>query len=76
MTGPEHYKRAERLLGYAEALAAEARGSAEDVSLLAEAQVYATLALAAATAVQPATYKGAGRAELQAWASACGTPEK
>ncbi|MFB7711642.1 hypothetical protein [Streptomyces sp. NPDC056105] len=51
MTGPEHYREAEKLLGYAEARDAEQRGDAEDMSLLAEAQVHATLALAAGTAL-------------------------
>lgn len=46
MTGPEHYRKAEELLGLAESLAAEERGGDEDTSLLAEAQVHATLALA------------------------------
>ncbi|MGW8326532.1 hypothetical protein ACWGLE_01350 [Streptomyces sp. NPDC055897] len=45
MTGPEHYREAEKLLGYAEARDAEQRGDAEDISFLAEAQVHATLAL-------------------------------
>lgn len=44
MTGPEHYRKAEELLGLAESLPAEERGGDEDVSLLAEA-----LALADAT---------------------------
>ncbi|HJQ45596.1 MAG TPA: hypothetical protein VJ870_04615 [Amycolatopsis sp.] len=48
MTGPEHYREAEILLG-------EARGyplgSPSEITLLANAQVHATLALAAATAL-------------------------
>lgn len=51
MTGPEHYREAKKLLGYAEARDADQRGDAEDMSFLAEAQVQATLALAAATAL-------------------------
>jgi hypothetical protein len=50
MTGPEHYREAERLLGVAE--------EPEDIRL-AEAQVHATLALAAATAL-PAAQRAAG----------------
>ena len=50
MTGPEHYQAAERLV-------AEARRPATDrtyqLALSAEAQVHATLALAAATALNP-----------------------
>ena len=51
MTGPEHYREAEKLLGYAEARDAEQRGDAKDMSFLAEAQVHADLAKAAATAL-------------------------
>ncbi|WP_327671894.1 MULTISPECIES: hypothetical protein [unclassified Streptomyces] len=54
MTGPEHYTEAEKLLGYAEARDTELRGDAEDMSFLAEAQVHATLALAAASLEQAA----------------------
>lgn len=50
MNGPEHYREAEKLLGYAEARDAEQRGDAADLSFLAEAQAHATLADAAATA--------------------------
>jgi hypothetical protein len=47
MTGPEHYREAEQLLG-----ARRSGESAEDAaSRLAEAQIHATLALAAATAL-------------------------
>ena len=46
MTGPEHYREAEHLLG-----ARRSGESAEDAaSRLAEAQIHATLAIAAATA--------------------------
>ena len=66
MTGPEHYREAERLL-------------AEDVDystpddtalVLAHAQVHATLALAAATAADQATaYDGdEGYARTRGWA--------
>ena len=44
MTGPDHYREAERLL-------AEARYPEEHAGLLAEGQVHATLALTAATAL-------------------------
>ena len=44
MTGPEHYREAERLLRHAETPHADA------ALTLADAQVHATLALAAATA--------------------------
>ncbi|MFR0351827.1 hypothetical protein [Streptomyces sediminimaris] len=74
MTGPEHYRQAEELLGYAEALSAEERGGREDMSFLAEAQVHATLALAAAQALSDPA-RSAPRAtvpEWQAWQSAAG----
>ena len=49
MTGPEHYREAERLLA---ALDGRARGTTPDeVSIAAEAQVHAILALASATAL-------------------------
>jgi hypothetical protein len=74
MTGPEHYQRAEQLLDWAAAIAAEDSGTPEDrLSLLAEAQAHATLALAAATAVHPARY-GVGRPEQVAWSAACHVP--
>lgn len=44
MTGPEHYREAELLL---ESIADFESGSAEEASRLAEAQVHATLAVAA-----------------------------
>lgn len=50
MTGPEHYRDAELRLDDASVRGAESRGDEVDMSLLAEAQVHATLALAAAVA--------------------------
>ncbi|MET7949245.1 hypothetical protein [Micromonospora sp. NPDC005324] len=47
MTGPEHYREAEKLLGQADG---HQRATPEELSLFAEAQVHATLALAATTA--------------------------
>ncbi|NGO72981.1 hypothetical protein [Streptomyces boncukensis] len=53
MTGPDHYREAERLATMARCLT---RGSEPDpvagAAVAAEAQVHATLALAAATAMQ------------------------
>jgi hypothetical protein len=64
MTGPEHYSMAERLLE-----SAAARSSSADYThTLAEAQVHATLALAAATAISwPSLAEGA------AWQEVAGT---
>lgn len=51
MNGPEHYREAERLLTIAEA----GQPAHLHASVVAEAQVHATLALAAATAAPQAT---------------------
>ena len=65
MTGPEHYLEAERLLG---ALAGKDRGTfPQEDRVVAEAQVHATLALAAATALS-----GSGL-ESAAWRDSAGT---
>jgi hypothetical protein len=48
MTGPEHYREAEKFLALAGQLIRGEKGEAE---ILAEAQMHATLALAAATAM-------------------------
>jgi hypothetical protein len=67
VTGPEHYRKAEQLLAMVEDLP---HGEAAGPELIAEAQVHATLALAAATAMQPSNY-GTGRRELVEWQDAC-----
>jgi hypothetical protein len=54
MTGPEHYKEAERLLPLAHDLADQGHQVRADF-IVARAQVHATLALAAATAAAQAT---------------------
>ncbi|MGW1765327.1 hypothetical protein ACWCQL_14795 [Streptomyces sp. NPDC002073] len=71
MSGPEHYRKAEDLLQQAEH--ANVSTLARQL-LLAQAQVHATLAQAAATAVTPRTL-GANCADWRAWRSAAGTPE-
>jgi hypothetical protein len=66
VTGPEHYRHAEQRL----LMAWEEDRAPEDVAhLVAEAQVHATLALAAATAAQ-ATAAGMTRADQKAWTAA------
>lgn len=59
MTGPEHYREAERLLDLADHGAESDDGyrmtSEWDADMLAAAQVHATLATAAATANEPCT---------------------
>ena len=69
MNGPEHYAAAERLL---EAVTAEGVESGEpgNVSNLAAAQVHATLALAAATALTWSTK------DLKAWQPVAGVSSK
>lgn len=75
MTGPEHYDRAEHLIRYAASTEKEERR----MSALAEAQVHATLALAATTAltapVSTDTEDGSGhatKADYDAWVSVAG----
>ncbi len=57
MTGPEHYQAAERLLAGVTLDATHPDGSpvirADEPETIAAAQVHATLALAAATAIHP-----------------------
>ena len=63
MTGPEHYVLAEKLVTEA----GQARGDAARDRRIAIAQVHATLALSAATAL------GAGALDAVAWREAAGT---
>ena len=65
MTGPEHYLEAERLLG-AQSKSNRA-GYPDDPRASAKAQVHATLALAAATAL------GGSGLQSAAWRDAAGT---
>ncbi|WP_101784262.1 hypothetical protein [Nonomuraea indica] len=73
MTGPEHYREAERLIG-----AVTHRGLLEPgdhSGVLALAQVHATLALAAATAILgPVAGTGYDDHDLDAWRAAAATP--
>lgn len=62
MTGPEHYAEAERLLTLADRHTSGVTYAEEWALTLTAAQVHATLALAAATAV------GTAGPELHAWA--------
>jgi hypothetical protein len=68
VTGPEHYRAAEQFANEAYTAARNLDLTAPDPHrLLAEAQVHATLAVAAATAL------GATGAESRAWADVAGT---
>lgn len=64
MTGPEHYRKAEELLA---ALDQFESGSSLEVGTLAEAQVHATLASAAATV---------GTSDYAAWLAVAGKPKE
>jgi hypothetical protein len=76
MTGPEHYREAERRL----LMAWEDDRDPENVGhLVAEAQVHATLALTAATAMQAAvdgSEPGMGSGEFHEWYQAAGVKPK
>lgn len=72
MTGPEHYREAERRLLMAWE---EDRQPGDVAHLVAEAQVHATLALTAATAMQAGvdgTEPGMGSGEFHEWYVAAG----
>ena len=66
MTGPEHYRKAEELLGQADQLLDGDEPSAATWAI-GKAQAHATLALAAATAI------GTAGTESRSWADAAGT---
>ncbi len=53
MTGPEHYKAAERLVAHSQSHTDQGNGADDKIAELAaaQAQVHATLALAAAAAI-------------------------
>ena len=68
MTGPEHYKEAERLIDLAD------EGAADWQPLAAEAQVHATLALAAATATSFMLQLPISSDISKPWAQAVGLP--
>lgn len=74
MTGPEHYRKAERLLAESQTiLRPNDEGPCEADRTIAEAQVHATLALAAATAAQD-TAAGMTQEDHRAWTEAAITP--
>jgi hypothetical protein len=73
MTGPEHYAEAERLLTEAAGLQVDYE-DASALPLLTRAQVHATLALTAATALNPAGedfVQDKYWPEYKAWAKVC-----
>lgn len=81
MTGPEHYREAERLADRAHHFTYGDGGDpVTGAALATEAQVHATLALAAATAMQAGVdgcEPGMGSAEFHEWYQAAGVkPQK
>lgn len=78
MTGPEHYREAEKLIGQAENFRIEANGDwRDDVTshqvadaLIARAQVHATLAATAATALMASTETCWSDQDAEDWARA------
>jgi hypothetical protein len=67
MTGPDHYRKAEELAAKAGEYLGQGEGQDSAAVRAAVAQIHATLALAAATAV------GANAADGRAWADVAGT---
>ncbi|WP_069751665.1 hypothetical protein [Streptomyces sp. EN16] len=78
MTGPEHYREAERLIADSHAIIRpNDEGPCEADRSLVEAQVHATLALAAATAVGTAVSAfrdDINSADVEEWADVLGSP--
>ncbi|MER8083796.1 hypothetical protein ABTZ57_01205 [Streptomyces sp. NPDC094048] len=76
MNGPEHYSEAERLADRAHHFTyGDGADPAVGLALATEAQVHATLALAAATAMQAAvdgSEPGMGSGEFHEWYQAAG----
>ncbi|MFE2353418.1 hypothetical protein [Streptomyces parvulus] len=76
MTGPEHYREAERLLELASS-SKETTYEGDNPEAdrdIAAAQVHATLALAAATAMSSTEQGGMARVDFEAWDRAAGVP--
>lgn len=69
MTGPEHYREAERLLAGPTDYIQDIGEAERDV---ARATAHATLALAAATALTGYSQDGMHHADFDAWDEACG----
>ncbi|WP_326646099.1 hypothetical protein OG884_15720 [Streptosporangium sp. NBC_01755] len=70
MSGPEHYGQAEHLLGLADR---SPMGGDEERFYLGAAQVHATLALAAATALTGDRASYTDEPEIRAWHAVAGT---
>ncbi|GGP55550.1 hypothetical protein [Streptomyces abikoensis] len=70
MTGPEHYREAERLVR----LALRHTESSDALVLATAAQAHATLALAAATALVDETPRSDSFSEYRVWQESAGSP--
>jgi hypothetical protein len=70
MTGPEHYRAAENALGLAHN---DLKGLEGEAAMLAVAQVHATLALAAATALYDGDLGSGADREYQQWRRIAGS---
>ncbi|WP_019548428.1 hypothetical protein [Streptomyces sulphureus] len=69
MNGPQHFREAERLADMAHHFTyGDGADSVTGAALAAEAQVHATLALAAATALVDETPRSDSHSEYRAWA--------
>jgi hypothetical protein len=76
VTGPEHYRHAEQLLTEADGVfRPNDEGHCEADRLIAAAQVHATLALAAATALVDETPRSDSFANYRAWQDVAGAEE-
>lgn len=75
MTGPEHYQEAERLVSprTVQSLSGrEMHNVQPTLETILQAQVHATLALAAATAMNGHDETGMPKSDFRAWDVACG----
>ena len=75
MTGPEHYREAEQMLTDGPGCQCEHSCCVHHQTLIAEAQVHATLALAAATALAQSIAGLTPLAEFREWADVAGAAE-
>ncbi|MFC8945953.1 hypothetical protein [Streptomyces rochei] len=73
MTGPEHYREAERLLQGLMTERGDVYVEEGNEQVIGIAQAHATLALAAATAMS-GTANGMARVDFNAWDKAAGVP--
>lgn len=74
MTGPQHYSEAERLVRMAHRFTyGDGADPVAGAALAAEAQVHATLALAAATALVDETPRSDSCSEYRAWQEVAGS---